>query len=126
MVRLQQLRVSFYLPMTNPPPANRADRADAKRSTSSQNAPAQKSASTQLEVPKPVENRLYTIKESAYYLNVSSDTIRRAIASGELSYVVVGRRSIRIIPQELRDYVLRNKHRRHSPHPSGKDQTLSA
>ncbi len=112
--------------MTNPPPSSRADRADAKRSTASQNAPAQKPASTQIEVPKPAENRLYTIKESAYYLHVSSDTIRRAIASGELSYVVVGRRSIRIIPQDLRDYVLRNKHRNHSPHSSDKDQTRSA
>ncbi len=112
--------------MINPPPSSSTDRADSNQNTASQNAPAQKPASTHLEVTKPAENRLYTIKEAAYYLNVSADTIRRLIARGELGYVVVGRRSIRIIPQELRDYVLRNKHRQHSPYPSGKDQTRSA
>ncbi len=112
--------------MINPPPPSRTDRADSNQNTASQNAPAQKPVSTHLEVTKPAENRLYTIKEAAYYLNVSSDTIRRLIARGELGYVLVGRRSIRIIPQELRDYVLRNKHRKHSAPSSDQDHTQSA
>ncbi len=69
--------------------------------------------------PKSTEDRLLTIKEAAHAMHVSPDTIRRRIKCGELPYVVIGKRSIRIVPQDLRNYVLRHRRQNGSPPASG-------
>jgi excisionase family DNA binding protein len=105
--------------MTNPPQSNRTHESSPNRSLSSQVSPTAASAPTRVETMKPGENRLYTVKEAAYHLHVSTDTIRRLIARGDLPCVVIGMRSLRIVPHDLREYVLRNKRRIASPRSSG-------
>lgn len=52
---------------------------------------------------------LYTVDEAAEYLDVSARTVRRELARGSLTGVVLGRRARRIRRSALEDYIARQE-----------------
>lgn len=51
---------------------------------------------------------LLSVKQVAKLLNLSTVTIYRKLTSGELSKIVIGRRTIRVTREELEAYKARN------------------
>jgi len=52
---------------------------------------------------------LLTVKQAAHELSVTPDLIYREIRAGNLTAYRIGTRTIRIYPEDLRDYQARQK-----------------
>ncbi len=57
-----------------------------------------------LDAPVPV-SRLLEVHEVAFYLKCSIETVRRAIRTGQLAVVHLGKRSLRIDPVDLQAFI---------------------
>jgi excisionase family DNA binding protein len=57
----------------------------------------------------PMAGRLYSCRETAQFLDISDDTVRRMIHDGHLEAVRIGRRCLRVLGESIENYIHKNK-----------------